>query len=111
MSCTCLPKTAKPVWAYQLTRLPYLVVNVKFQFVYTTTSEIGCQVLPSSTSSNVLLGRGSEKAFNECLGVRNVFPSAAYVQIWLLLLHLVKRSGLSISTAIWNVCYRLMKSC
>ncbi len=27
----------------------------------------------SSTSSNVLLGRGSEKAFKECLGITNVF--------------------------------------
>ncbi len=31
MSCTPLPKAAKPVWAKQLTRLPCLVVNVKFQ--------------------------------------------------------------------------------
>ncbi len=35
MSCTPLPKAAKPVWAKQLTRLPCLVVYVKFQFVYT----------------------------------------------------------------------------
>ncbi len=31
MSCTPLPKAAKPVWAKQLTRLPRLVVYVKFQ--------------------------------------------------------------------------------
>ncbi len=31
----------------------------------------------SSTSSNVLLGRGSENAFNECQGVSNIFSSAA----------------------------------
>ncbi len=68
MSCTPLPKAAKPVWATQLTRLPGLVVYVKFQLVYTTTSKI---------DSQVLLGRGAEKAFNECLGVINVFPSAA----------------------------------
>ncbi len=30
---------------------------------------MGSQVLLASTSSNVLLGRGFEKAFNECLGV------------------------------------------
>ncbi len=36
MSCTPLPKAAKPVWAKQLTRLPCLVVYFKFQFVYTT---------------------------------------------------------------------------
>ncbi len=30
-------------------------------------------LLLSSTSSYVLLGRGSEKAFNECLSVSNVF--------------------------------------
>ncbi len=34
-------------------------------------------------SSKVLLWRGSERAFHECLGVSNVFPSAAQVQIWL----------------------------
>ncbi len=34
MSCTPLPKAAKPVWAKQLTRLPCLVVYVKFQFVF-----------------------------------------------------------------------------
>ncbi len=34
MSCTPLPKAAKPVWAKQLTRLPCLVVYVKFQLVY-----------------------------------------------------------------------------
>ncbi len=32
----------------------------------------------------MLVGRSSEKAFHECLGVSNVFPSAAQVQIWLL---------------------------
>ncbi len=37
MSCTILPKAAEPVWtAKQLTRLPCLVVYVKFKFVYTT---------------------------------------------------------------------------
>ncbi len=34
MSCTTLPKAAKPVWAKQLTRLPCLVVYVKFQLSY-----------------------------------------------------------------------------
>ncbi len=38
MSCTPLPKAAKPVWAKQLIRLPCLVVYVKFQFVYTMNS-------------------------------------------------------------------------
>ncbi len=38
---------------------------------------IGSQLLLASTSSRVLLRRGSEKAFNECQGVSNVFPSAA----------------------------------
>ncbi len=38
--------------------------------------KVGSQLLLTSTSSNVLLGRGSKKAFNECLGVSNVFPSA-----------------------------------
>ncbi len=43
MSCTPLPKAAKPVWAKQLTRLPCLVVYVKFQFVYITKIQIVCQ--------------------------------------------------------------------
>ncbi len=36
MSCTPLPKAAKPVWAKQLTRLPCFVVYVNSQFVYLT---------------------------------------------------------------------------
>ncbi len=55
MSCTPLPKAAKPVWAKQLTRLPCLVVYVKFQFAYTTKSKIGSQLLLASTSSHVQL--------------------------------------------------------
>ncbi len=55
------------------------MVNVKIQFVYATSSKTGSQLLLTSTSSKVLLGRGSEKAFNECLGVSNVFPSVAQV--------------------------------
>ncbi len=35
------------------------------------TSKIGSQLLLASTSSIVLLERGSEKAFNECLGASN----------------------------------------
>ncbi len=72
MSCTPLPKAAKPVWAKQLTRLPCLVVCVKFQFVYTTKSKMGSQLLLDSTYSQVQLGRGSQKAFNECLCVSNI---------------------------------------
>ncbi len=33
------------------------------------------------TSSNVQHGRGSEKAFDECLGISNVFPFTALVQL------------------------------
>ncbi len=33
------------------------------------------------TSCNALLGRASEKAFNECLGVSNAFSSSAKVQL------------------------------
>ncbi len=76
-------KPAKAVWANQLTRLSCLVVYAKVQLVF-TTSEIGSQLLLASTSSNVLLGRGSVKAFNQCLGVGNFLPSAALVQLWLL---------------------------
>ncbi len=40
-----------------------------------TTSKIGSYILLASTSSNVLLGRGSEKAFNDRRRLSNVFPS------------------------------------
>ncbi len=55
MSCTPLPKAAKPVWGKQLTRLPCLVVYVKSQFVYTSKSKMGSQLLLASTSSRVQL--------------------------------------------------------
>ncbi len=58
------------------------MVYVELQFVYATTSKIGSQLLLTLASSKVLLGRGSEKHFNECLGVSNIFPSVASVQIW-----------------------------
>ncbi len=74
MSCTPLPKAAKQVCANQLTRLPCLVVHVQYKFVYTTTSEIGGQLLLAFTSFNFVLGRGSEKVCYECLGVSNAFP-------------------------------------
>ncbi len=74
MSCTSLPKAAKLVWANQLTRLPCLVVYVKFPFAYITTSKTGSQLLLASTSSNVPLGRGSEKAFNEGQWYTFLFP-------------------------------------
>ncbi len=80
MGCTPLPKAAKLVWAKQLTRQPCFVVYVKFQFLYTTKSEMDSQLLLASTSSHVQLRRGSEKAFNECLGLSNVFPNAAEVE-------------------------------
>ncbi len=48
-----LPKAAKPVYAKQPTRLPCLVVYVKFQFVYTTKSTLGSQLLLASTSFHV----------------------------------------------------------
>ncbi len=40
MSCTHFTKAAKPVWAKQLTRLPCLVVYVKFQFVCNTKKNV-----------------------------------------------------------------------
>ncbi len=58
------------------------LLSDKFQFIYATTSQIGSQLLLASTSSNVLLGQGSEKAFNECLGVSNVFPSTVQVPLF-----------------------------
>ncbi len=38
---------------------------------------MGSLLLLAFTRSSVLLGRGSEKTFNECLGVSNIYPSAA----------------------------------
>ncbi len=75
---------AEAVRANQLTRLPCLVVRLKFRTVCTAASKIGSQLLLASTSSNLLRGLGSEKVFAECLGVSSVFSSATYVQIWLL---------------------------
>ncbi len=43
------------VRAKQLTRLPCLVVYAKFQFVYTTKSKMGSQLLLASTSCHVQL--------------------------------------------------------
>ncbi len=62
--CFSLDINWMPVCAYQLSRLPCLVVNVKFQFGYTTRSKIGSQLL-------LPFFRGSEKAFNEGAGVSN----------------------------------------
>ncbi len=76
-------KGVQLVWVKQP---PCLVVYVKFQLVYTKTSKIGSPILLASTSSNVLLERGSEKAFHEYLGLSNVFPYAALVRIWFLFL-------------------------
>ncbi len=39
------------------------------------------KLLLASNSSHVQLWRGSEEAFDVSLGVSNVFPNAAYVQI------------------------------
>ncbi len=54
---------------------------MSFNAVYTTASKIDSQLLLASTSSNVPSGWGSEKAFNECLGVNSAFPSAAQVEL------------------------------
>ncbi len=44
------------------------------------------KLLLASISSNVLLGRGSAKTINKRRGLSNVFPSAALVYIWLLII-------------------------
>ncbi len=48
-------EAARPDWSNQLTRLHCLVVYVKFQFLYTTNSKVGNQLLLASTSSHVQL--------------------------------------------------------
>ncbi len=55
VATTPLPKAAKPVWAKQPTRLPCLVVYVKFKFVYITKSKMGSQLLLAPPSSHVQL--------------------------------------------------------
>ncbi len=72
MSCTPYKK---------LQKTPYLAVYAKFQLPYTTTSNTGSQPLLASTSSKVLSGRGSEKAFSECLRVSDAFLSATKAQL------------------------------
>ncbi len=72
--------------AIQRVILPFFVVCVRFQFGHTTKSRSFSQLLLASTNSNALLEWGSEKAFSECLGVNNVFTSAALVQLWLLII-------------------------
>ncbi len=67
------------------------MVYVEFQLVYATSSKIGSQLLLTLASSKVLLGRGSEKAFDECLGVGNIFPSVAKVLIRVLSLIAAKQ--------------------
>ncbi len=49
-------------------------------------SKIGSQLLLASTNSNILLGRGSEKTFIECLRVNIPSPYEAWVQYWLLII-------------------------
>ncbi len=63
-----------------VTQLPALSIPTICVFSYKYNWTIRFSQGP--TSSNVLLGQGSEKAFTECLGVSNVFPSAALVHIW-----------------------------
>ncbi len=43
----------------------------------------GSQLLVASISFSVLPGRNSETAFNDCREVRDIFPSATKVQLWL----------------------------
>ncbi len=51
---------------------------MKLQLVYTTASKIGNQLLLASTISNVLLGPGSVKAFNECLPLCRLSPNLEF---------------------------------
>ncbi len=69
-----------------MTPLPCLVVQVKVKCVLTTKNKIGSPLLLAYTNFNVLLRRGSRKASKTCQGANNVFPSAALVQIWLLII-------------------------
>ncbi len=64
MSCTLLPKAAKPVWAKQLTRLPCLVVYAKFQFVYITLWPVYMSVLLVDQLTSVY---GSFNSLNEAV--------------------------------------------
>ncbi len=87
MSCTPLPKAAKPVWAKQLTRLPCLVVYVKFQFGYTTKRPF---MLKQNTVLgslwyvlNVPLVNDKQQKIGQCgRGEDNAYPKA--LNEWLL---------------------------
>ncbi len=59
--------------------------------MYATTSKIGSQHLLASTIRKVLLVQGSEKAFNECLGLSSVFPSVVLILNWVLSLIAAKQ--------------------
>ncbi len=68
--CKTIHKQAKPVSTLELS-----AIRIKFLFF---VKQIRVKLaVSSSTSYNVLPGQGFEKAFSECLGVRNVFHSAA----------------------------------
>ncbi len=76
-SCTPSPKAAKLIWAKQLIRLPFLVVCVKCKFVYTAKSKMGSQLLLAPPVHTSNCDGDLKKAFNECLGVSNVFTTTA----------------------------------
>ncbi len=81
-----LPKTAKPVWAKQLTKRKCLVVKVTFQFVHTITGHLAV-ILPS-----IARGRSHSvvtRAYHRNIGTRgitfsglwNPVPKAYYLSL------------------------------
>ncbi len=55
-----------------------LLIGVRLVLIYVCYNKIiVCQLLLASTSPKILLECGSWKAWNGCLGVSDVFPSAS----------------------------------
>ncbi len=81
---TCIKATSHTLPSIHVTQLPALGVPTICVFYYMYNWTIS--FLLASTNPNVLLGKGTVKVFTERLGLRNVFPYAAFVQIWLLII-------------------------
>ncbi len=85
MSCTHLLKAVHPV-----------CYAPSFTFAHTTSSKAGSLLLLVFTNSNALTGRSSEKAFNECVRVSNVFHLCRVsLVVWHLVCHTATQRGYS----------------
>ncbi len=76
MSCNLLPKAIKPIKTTDSTALPRGIRQISI-----------CAYYYKQNQQRALVGfhqfQHPKKAFNECLGVSNVFLSATSVHLWL----------------------------